>query len=178
MNNLQRPTARKEGLVIQEMPDEVLVYDLNSNKAHCLNQTAAFVWKACDGTKSIVDINAMMEQEFGTKVSEEMTWLALDLLNKDNLLEENINTKINGISRREVIKKVGLTTVVALPVVAMLTFPSVSLAVSCPPSICGVFGGCAGAGGLCCFGECAATCTPPCPGGRSTKSSSRSTKKQ
>ena len=45
MDNSQYPVARKSGLVVQEMPDEVLVYDLNSNKAHCLNQTAASVWK-------------------------------------------------------------------------------------------------------------------------------------
>lgn len=42
-NSQQRPLARSEGLVIQEMPDEVLVYDLETNKAHCLNETAAFV---------------------------------------------------------------------------------------------------------------------------------------
>ena len=51
MNNSQVPVARKQGLVVQEMPDEVLIYDLDTNKAHCLNQTAAFVWKSCDGKK-------------------------------------------------------------------------------------------------------------------------------
>ena len=173
MNNLQTPIARKDGLVIQEMPDEVLVYDLNSNKAHCLNQTAAFVWKACDGTKSITEINALMEREFGENISEEMIWLAIDLLNKDNLLEQNINTKFNGLSRREVIKKVGLTTVVALPVVAMLSFPTVSLAVTCPPSICGPFSPCGAAGVNCCRGTCADTCTPACPGVRSSGSSKK-----
>ncbi len=170
MNNLQTPIARKDGLVIQEMPDEVLVYDLNSNKAHCLNQTAAFVWRSCDGTKSVGEIGALMEKEFGETVSEEMIWLAIDLLNKDNLLEQKIDTKFNGLSRREVIKKVGLTAVVALPVVAMLTFPTVSLAVSCPPSICGLFPLCGGAGVNCCRGTCADTCTPPCPGSRSSGS--------
>ena len=164
MNNLQTPIARKDGLVIQEMPDEVLVYDLNSNKAHCLNQTAAFVWKACDGTKSISQINALMEREFGENISEEMIWLAVDLLNKDNLLEQNIDTKFNGLSRREVIKKVGLTAVVALPVVAMLSFPTVSLAVTCPASICGPYSPCGKAGANCCRGTCADTCTPACPG--------------
>ncbi len=53
MKHSQVPIARKEGLVIQEMPEEVLVYDLDTNKAHCLNQTAAFVWKSCDGKNSI-----------------------------------------------------------------------------------------------------------------------------
>jgi len=55
-NSQQRPVARKEGLVIQEMPDEVLVFDTETNKAHCLNETAAFVWKSCNGTNSVADI--------------------------------------------------------------------------------------------------------------------------
>lgn len=163
MNNLQTPIARKDGLVIQEMPDEVLVYDLDSNKAHCLNQTAAFVWKSCDGTKSISEINALMERQFGGKISEEMVWLAVDLLSKDNLLEQNIETKFNGLSRREVIKKVGLTTVAALPVVAMLTFPKAALSVTCPAPICGPYSPCGVAGAQCCRGTCADVCTPACP---------------
>jgi len=48
--------ARQNGIVVQEMPDEVLVYDLDSNKAHCLNQSAALVWKSCDGTNTVGDI--------------------------------------------------------------------------------------------------------------------------
>ncbi len=55
MKSSQVPIARKEGLVIQEMPEEVLVYDLDTNKAHCLNQTAAFVWKSCDGRNSVAE---------------------------------------------------------------------------------------------------------------------------
>ncbi len=159
MNNLQMPVARKENLVIQEMPDEVLVYDLDTNKAHCLNQTAAFVWRACDGTKSVNQINALMEKEFGENVSEEMVWLAIDLLEKDNLLEQAVKTNFNGLSRREVIKKVGLTTVVALPVVAMLSFPKSALAVNCPPSVCGDAppGECGTLGPFCCNGVCSQT---------------------
>jgi hypothetical protein len=49
MKSPQFPCARKAGLVIQDMPDEVLVYDLDTNKAHCLNKSAAFVWRSCDG---------------------------------------------------------------------------------------------------------------------------------
>ena len=43
MNSSQIPVARKEGLVIQETSNEVLVYDLTINKAFCLNQTSAIV---------------------------------------------------------------------------------------------------------------------------------------
>jgi len=39
------PRARKDGLVIKELVNETLVYDLERDEAHCLNQTAALVWK-------------------------------------------------------------------------------------------------------------------------------------
>ena len=43
------PKARKENLVVQESNGEVLIYDLDTNKAFCLNETSALVWQACDG---------------------------------------------------------------------------------------------------------------------------------
>lgn len=130
MINSQNPTARKAGLVIQEMPDEVLVYDLNTNKAHCLNQTAAFIWKSCNGENSIAEIKSLFEKKFGGIVTEDFIWLAIDQLNKDELLKEKVTLKFDGISRREVIKKVGLTSMIALPIVASLAVPNSALASS------------------------------------------------
>lgn len=124
MNNSQYPLARKSGLVVQEMPDEVLVYDLNTNKAHCLNNTAATVWKACDGNTSIGEIAS----QFGNGSSEDLVWLAIDQLGENNLLETAISTKFVGQSRREVLKKIGLASVVALPVIASLVAPQNALA--------------------------------------------------
>ena len=63
------PKARQHGLVIQEMPDEVLVYDLDTNKAHCLNRSAALVWRSCDGNNTVADI----VREFEATRSEEHT---------------------------------------------------------------------------------------------------------
>lgn len=128
MKSSQIPVARKEGLVVQETTDEVLVYDLSSNKAHCLNQSAAFVWKSCDGNNSIPEITRLFEMETGAAVQEEFIWLAIDQLNEKNLLERELATSFAGRSRREVIKKIGLATVVALPVVASLTAPTSALA--------------------------------------------------
>ena len=123
MDSSQRPIARKSGLVVQEMPDEVLVYDLNTNKAHCLNQTAATVWQACDGNKSISDIAA----NFGDG-NEDLVWLAIDQLSENNLLETQVASKFKGQSRREVIKKIGLASIVAVPVIASLVAPQNALA--------------------------------------------------
>jgi hypothetical protein len=59
----QAPKARWEDLVLQEMPDEVLVYDLKGHKAHMLNQTAAFVWNHCDGQTTASEMAALMAKE-------------------------------------------------------------------------------------------------------------------
>ncbi len=129
----QIPVARKEGLVIQEMPDEVLVYDLETNKAHCLNQTSAFVWKACDGKKSVVEISKLL----GNSVPEDLVWLAIDQLSEKNLLESKLSLSSKGQSRREVIKKIGLASVIALPFVASLAAPTSVLAVVSCNQACG-----------------------------------------
>lgn len=128
MKSSQVPVARKEGLVIQETSEEVLVYDLTSNKAHCLNQTAAFVWKSCDGNTSIPEITKLLENESGSAIPEDLIWLAIDQLNEKNLLEKELASSFAGRSRREVIKKIGLAAVIALPVVASLTAPTSALA--------------------------------------------------
>lgn len=136
----QIPTARKEGLVIQELSDEVLVYDLNSNKAHCLNQTAAFVWKACNGKNSITEIVNDFEKQTGGKVSEDLVWLAIDQLNEKNLFEKEMPRKFEGQNRRQVLKKIGLASVIALPIVASITAPTAALAVTCSGTVTSCIG--------------------------------------
>ena len=132
MINSQFPTARKTGLVVQEVPNEVLVYDLDTNKAHCLNATASTVWKSCTGSNSISDIVSILEKTSGSKVSDQMVWLAIDQLSENNLLEAQIKADFGGQTRRQVLKKLGLATVVALPIVASLVAPKSAMAsVSC-----------------------------------------------
>lgn len=130
MNNSQRPIARKTGLVVQEIPDEVLVYDLERNKAHCLNQSAAMVWRSCDGNNSVADIAKLVESQAGGKVTEDFVWLAIDQLSENNLLEQQIATDFAGQSRREALKKIGLASMVAIPVIASLVAPQSALAAS------------------------------------------------
>jgi hypothetical protein len=146
MNNSQCPIARKSGLVVQEVPDELLVYDLESNKAHCLNQSAAMIWKSCDGSTSVSEIAKLVESQAGGKVTEDFVWLAIDQLNENDLLEAPIRSPFGGTSRREAIKKLGLASVIAIPVIASLVAPqSAMAAASCAcvnPSACGALVGC------------------------------------
>lgn len=132
MNNVNNPMARQNGIVVQEMPDEVLVYDLDSDKAHCLNQSAAFVWRSCDGSNTVGDIVKQFESNGGGKVTEDFVWLAIDQLNENGLLQNEVAPRFKGQSRRQVLKTIGLASVVALPVIASLVAPQSALgAVSC-----------------------------------------------
>lgn len=129
-NNI--PKARKDGLVVQELDGETLIYNLKTNRAVCLNQTSALIWQNCDGTKTVVEISTFLAKELKNPVNEDLIWLALDQLKKENLIENpnELETKFAGVSRREVIKKVGLGTMIALPIVTGLIAPKAAMAAS------------------------------------------------
>ena len=146
MNNSQRPIARKSGLVVQEVPDELLVYDLESNKAHCLNQSAAMVWRSCNGDNSVAEIAKLVTEQAGSGVTEDFVWLAIDQLSENNLLEREVSVDLKGLSRREALKKIGMASVIAVPIIASLVAPKSALAsASCScvtPAACNPQTGC------------------------------------
>lgn len=130
MMNEEKPLAKREDLVVQELPDELLIYDVSTGKAFCLNETSAFVWKKADGQRSVAEIRRLMESEYKSPVSEDLIWLALDQLGKDNLLENKPENRFANISRREVVRRVGLSSLIALPIIASLA--TNVYAVTCP----------------------------------------------
>ena len=146
------PRARREGLVIQELPDEVLVYDRERDKAHCLNQTAALVWGYCDGTTTVPTMARHLERDLNTnKVDEKIVWYALDQLSKDHLLEESFvaPTLLGGMTRRQMVHVLGIAAVVAIPLVTSIVAPTPAQAATCLPtnSPCT-------SGAQCCSGSC------------------------
>jgi hypothetical protein len=130
------PRARKEGLLVQEMPDELLIYDLVRNKAHCLNQTAALVWKRCDGKTSVEQMVRVLEKETESPVDEAVVWIAFDRLAKAHLLQGQARKwpGASGISRREVIRRIGAAAAVSLPLVTSIVAPAAVQAGTCRAS--------------------------------------------
>jgi Coenzyme PQQ synthesis protein D (PqqD) len=58
------PKAKTERLIVKEIDDETLVYEVSRHAATCLNEFAAKVWRRCDGTTSVADIaDALGEDE-------------------------------------------------------------------------------------------------------------------
>ena len=43
----RRPRVRTERLLVQDVLDEIVVYDLDRNVAHSFNPTVASVWTEC-----------------------------------------------------------------------------------------------------------------------------------
>jgi hypothetical protein len=127
------PQSRKANLVVQQMEDEVLIYDLTSNKAFCLNKTSALVWQACDGKRTTTEIAELIGKQLKTPANEDLIWLTLDLLKKEKLIESEgvLEHRFAGMSRRQVIKKVGLGTMATLPIVAAVVAPTAVTAQSC-----------------------------------------------
>ena len=82
---------RADGLVIHELADEILVYDKVRDQAHCLNQTAALVWRACDGRRAPEEIARKLTKQLAVAVPEDVVLLALVQLEEIHLLEQSEN---------------------------------------------------------------------------------------
>lgn len=138
MKSNKHPLSRKSNIVVQETGSEVLIYDLGNSKAFCLNETSALVWQACDGDKSITEITEFVGKKLNSKATEDLVWLAIDQLNKDGLIENGneLSSPFQGMARREVIKRVGLGTMLMLPVVAGMVTPVSAQALSCQIDPC------------------------------------------
>jgi hypothetical protein len=145
------PKARSKGLVIKKLADEVLVYDLERDKAHCLNHASARVWNYCDGRKSVQEIARSIESEAAEPFTEEMVWLALSQLERFSLLEERIELPRGAanISRRELGKRLGLVGVASLPFILSIVAP-----VAATAATCGVVGSPCTTNARCCSGIC------------------------
>lgn len=127
------PLARKEGLVVEELPGELLVYDLVRHEAYCLNESAALVWKLCDGKKSVREITQSIGPESPTGMAEDVVWFALDRLHKARLLvgRPAHGELSNNLTRRDLIQKLGLASVLAIPVITSIVAPVAAQARSC-----------------------------------------------
>jgi len=156
----QPPKARKQGLIVRELPDEVLIYDRDRDKAHCLNQTAALVWKYCDGETSVATMVQRLECDLkASKVDEKIVWFALSQLDKDNLLEQSVPlpSMMEGMSRRQLMRALGLAAVIAIPAVTSIVAPTPAQAATCLPT-----GQACSSPAQCCSGLCPGAPTGTC----------------
>ena len=129
------PAARQDDLVVEGFLDEVLVYDLQRNRAHCLNRTAALVWQNCDGRTTVAELAGVLASELEIPANEAMVWMALNRLSKARLLREPVIPPGTPptYSRRAVMQTLGSVAKISLvlPVVHSIVTPFAAQAQTC-----------------------------------------------
>ena len=114
---------QSDSLILEQLPNELMIYDREQNKAFCLNQTAAFVWNHADGKTNVVEMAKRLGEQLDkpVKENEEVVWFAMEMLAKDGLLDSStvLPLPIQELTRRKMLQRLGVGAV-ALPVVTAL----------------------------------------------------------
>jgi len=130
------PKARQERLTTCVLPDETLVYDHERQKGHCLNATAAMVWRHCDGGTSLDELARHVAAEHGAisvMAAAEVVGLALEQLGRRHLLEQApaLMPLERRIGRRDALRR--LAYVVSLPLVMTVATKAAAQSISGVP---------------------------------------------
>jgi DNA-binding transcriptional ArsR family regulator len=148
------PLARSEGIVTEELGDEMVAYVEATQTVHALSKDAASVWRQCDGHSSAADIARRLG------LDEARVAHALDELSGAELMEEP-----EGISRRALYKRTAKLGAAALgaPLIYSVAIRPTSAHASTPPCSCPAGQpncGCPGSGSVkLSNGTCAKPCT-------------------
>lgn len=126
------PRARKRQLITKEIAGELIIYDRESDRVHCLNSTAAFVWTHCDGQTNVATITKLLEDEIKIPVEQEIVLYALEQLNKFKLLDDSyaMIAPKHAVSRRAVMR-LGVATALSVPLISSIVAPTAAQAASC-----------------------------------------------
>src|SRR5437016_1583162 len=136
------PFARnRDELLVEQLPDELLVFDRVNQQGHCLNRIAAIVWERCDGVTTVAALAAALEAA-GIAGGREVVVTALAQLQAARLVAappepEPVATSSaraagGTVARRRALKRIGLIAGAALafPLVQSIVAPSVAEACS------------------------------------------------
>ncbi|WP_254172998.1 PqqD family peptide modification chaperone [Planktothrix pseudagardhii] len=107
------PVARTENLLLQDIGNELIIYDQDNNSSHCLTPLAVRVWELSNGQNTVNDIARKLEKEFNLPGNSDvdmrgLVWLTLEELERYSLIKEYLRQPatnvIAGMSRRQAIK--------------------------------------------------------------------------
>jgi hypothetical protein len=55
---------RNESCQMEELDDEILLYNPTNNKTLYINKSASVIWQLCDGRQSVQDIITMIQEAY------------------------------------------------------------------------------------------------------------------
>ncbi len=120
---LYRPEARRDDLAMEQIGGEVVVYDSRHRRAHLLNELSACVFMSSDGSRTVNEIAAHLQNKMGVPQQEELVLLAIDQLAKaDLLIKPAVALEEGGPSRRVLLRLAGASA--AIPIIESILAPS------------------------------------------------------
>jgi hypothetical protein len=105
-----KPSARKTNIFVENLPEEVVLYDKSNSQVHCLNKAASAIWESCDGSRTVDELARIVAAKSGTPPDRQVVLQALAELDKADLLEGGRGKIAEAAftSRREAVGKIAL----------------------------------------------------------------------
>jgi hypothetical protein len=133
------PVARDEGLLVENVGDETVIYDDKTKEAHCLSPLAAVVFAHCNGRTSVERLATLAAERLDHSVEDADVMDALAQLEERELLAVPLR---GGVSRRDMLRRSAavtggaalaplITSVAAPPAIAAQTATCANL-LCCP----------------------------------------------
>jgi hypothetical protein len=165
MNAASIPAPRGEGLIVEPVGDETVVYDLETKDAHCLKPLAAFVFGHVDGRRTVGEIASLAPDKL-SGVTEKDVISAIEelqsvaLLEQPPQLDDQLTVVKNGVGRREMLKRMAFAGAAATAATTMVTTIAAPSALA---ACTGQQGGCACTQNKeCSSGHCCQNVTSKC----------------
>ena len=129
------PQARNDDLVVKQMADETLVYDLQRHRVFCLNAAAGLIWGQCDGQTDADQMAKVLQRELGLPRNEDVVQLGLAGLDRAHLLVERLGPPILSAhyTRRRFLRQgvIASAAAILLPTVISIVAPTAAQAATC-----------------------------------------------
>lgn len=125
------PVARQSDLHLEDVGDDLVIYDHRTQAAHSLNAAAAFVWAQCDGSRSAADI-AAAARNAGLPCTEATIAETFSQLRAKDLFESVATVARPATPRitRRVLTKAAVAALV--PAIVSIATPAAALVLSNP----------------------------------------------
>ncbi len=119
------PNPKQSATVhVEQLSDELCIYNWQRKEVHALNPTAALVWQHCDGQTSPEQIAQVLQAALNVPNAEELVWLTLSQLENTHLLAEAVvKPAHHNLLPRRAFLKLGIAAAL-LPVVHSIVAPT------------------------------------------------------
>lgn len=132
--HLYKPKALHNGVIAEDLGTECVVYDKSRKKAHLLNPTLSWIWRHCDGSRTVDDLARQLSQETGSDDAGRILIAGLKQLANAHLLESELDEShltAPAMSRRAMVAGAS----VVAPMITSILAPTPAAARSKPDKV-------------------------------------------